>query len=112
MASTVLRLLVSGPNDGVDAAPDGSGGVSSASDAGTSPATAPGDRTSESDDVAFKILDRFGRAPTEPVGLIQAALPDVVPGWLLFSHEFRQSVMASLVSAGLDPAMAKAIALE
>lgn len=67
-------------------------------------------RTRESDEAAIAILARFGRAPVGPITDIQAALPDVVPGWFVRDQQFHASVGISLRELGMDDALAREIA--
>jgi hypothetical protein len=62
----------------------------------------PGGRTVASDNAAIAIVQRFGRAPAGPNQVIRNALPDIVPGWLVSSPAFHESVKLSLIHLGMD----------
>ncbi len=66
-------------------------------------------RTPESDAFARAIIERWGRTLLGPASMVSASLPDIIPGWMLTTPEFRQSVLLSLVAQGMSPASALAV---
>lgn len=60
-------------------------------------------------DAALAIVGRFGLSPVGPLTAVQAALPDIVPGWYVRSAAFHDEVGQSLQHMGMTPEIAREI---
>lgn len=112
VSSSLLRIVVTeGAGSGSTSSGDG-GSSSSGHGEGAPPnGASPAMRTAQSDDAAFRIVNRYGVFLDGHVDAIRADLTttDLFPGWLVMSDQGRQSLAPSLVSAGVARSTAEAI---